>query len=75
MPLHDQLAALRWRRLSVELVNIRSLPARKAAQVSVFQAMVKGVNFLLGEKEDSSIFFHQRTCSDQSPHKSQMAGG
>lgn len=60
MPLHDRLAALRWRRLSVELVNIRSLPARKAAQVSVFQAMVKGVNSLLGEKEDSSIFFHQR---------------
>ncbi|MEW6602529.1 MAG: CRISPR-associated endonuclease Cas1, partial [Nitrospirota bacterium] len=53
------LKSLRWRRLSVELVNIRSVPAMTAHPVSVFQSIIKGVSSLSGGLDDT-IFFHIR---------------
>ncbi|MFN3533318.1 MAG: hypothetical protein ACK41Q_12535, partial [Candidatus Brocadia sp.] len=38
---------LRWHRLSVTLLNVRSLPAMYAHPFSVFQAIIKGVSLLL----------------------------
>jgi CRISPR-associated protein Cas1 len=56
----NRLDTLRWFRLSAELVNIRSSPAQKAHPISVFQAIVKGVNSTMGEGEDAPVFFHLR---------------
>lgn len=38
------LAGFRWHRLSVTLINIRSIPATSAHPLSVFQAIIKGVS-------------------------------
>lgn len=38
---------LRWHRLSVTLMNVRSLPAMYAHPFSVFQAIIKGVSLLI----------------------------
>ncbi|MFZ3209354.1 MAG: hypothetical protein WA140_11050, partial [Geobacteraceae bacterium] len=57
------IESLRWQRLSAELVNIRSSPAKKAPPVAIFQSIVKGINIQMGEGEESPVFFHLRDKS------------
>lgn len=45
---------LRWHRLSMTVMNIRSLPAMSAHPFSVFQAIIKGVSLRLSSRPDAA---------------------
>jgi len=50
-------SSLRWHRLPVTLLNIRSSPASSAHFLSVFQAIIKGVTASVGNIAEPVIFF------------------
>ncbi|MEW6007112.1 MAG: hypothetical protein AB1595_03020, partial [bacterium] len=52
------VSSLRWYRLSLELINIRAIPAMSAHPLSVIQAIVKGTTLSIGGDENSNLFFH-----------------
>ena len=53
-------SSLRWHRLPVTLLNIRSLPGMSAHPVSVFQAIIKGVSLSIGDSSEPHVIFHIR---------------
>jgi len=54
------VSSLRWYRLPVTLLNIRSLPGKSAHPVSVFQAIIKGVSLSIGKEDEPLVIFHIR---------------
>ncbi|KAA0242931.1 MAG: CRISPR system precrRNA processing endoribonuclease RAMP protein Cas6 [Candidatus Brocadia sp. AMX2] len=53
-PYPHPFSGLRWHRLSVTVMNIRSLPAMCAHPFSVFQAIIKGVSLPLSSRPSAA---------------------
>ncbi len=60
IPHSHPFSPLRWHKLAVTLLNIRSLPGMAAHPVSVFQAIIKGVSLSMGNEDEPPVIFHIR---------------